>query len=210
MTEAALRPVRQRRRIATLRAALLLLLPLMVFTRPAWDGVSHPLAAILHEIFENLGVLTIIAAVLGRFWSILYAGGRKNAAVLREGPYSVCRHPLYLFSTIGAAGFGMMLGSVTLAVLLTGVIGAILVVTARLEEDYLRSAFGPAYAAYAAEVPMILPRPRLWRSGAQVVVDVGALRRNLFDALVFLSLIPLAELLEYLKEVAGIPTVPLW
>lgn len=51
--------------------------------------------------------LKIVACVLIGFWSILYIGGRKNQMIMQDGPYSMCRHPLYLFSTIGVFGFGL-------------------------------------------------------------------------------------------------------
>jgi dTDP-4-dehydrorhamnose 3,5-epimerase len=50
---------------------------------------------------------------------------------MQEGPYSICRHPLYLFSTIGAAGFGLLLDSLTLTVVFGLGAFAILSLTAR-------------------------------------------------------------------------------
>ncbi len=49
-------------------------------------------------------------------------------------------------------------------------------------------------AEYAARVPMFLPDPRLFRTADAVSVSAGAIRRNLLDAFVFLSAIPLAAL----------------
>jgi hypothetical protein len=152
----------------------------------------------------------VIAAVLGRFWSILYIGGHKNNTVMQDGPYSVCRHPLYLFSTLGVFGLGLMLGSIVLAMALGGLTLVILSVTARKEEAILRGMFGSAYDIYAARVPMILPKPALFRSPATVTVSVPHLRENLMDALVFLTFIPLAELMEWLKDVNMFPTVPIF
>ena len=149
-------PFNQRIRIAALRVALLGLLPLTLFV----DPILAPRAA--GEVMENLGVGLIIAGVIGRFWSILYIGGHKNACVMDQGPYSVCRHPLYLFSTIAVLGFGLMLQSLVLAVFTTGVIFTILSLTAAREEGFLRRTFGREYDAYAARVPRIFPDPRLF------------------------------------------------
>src|ERR1700759_4235786 len=41
-----------------------------------------------------------------RFWATLYIGGRKPDVVVDEGPYSVCRNPLYLGSLLIAVGAG--------------------------------------------------------------------------------------------------------
>ena len=200
---ASLKPVRQSLRIAALRLSFLLLLPFMLFSRSAWTGA-------VFDILEVAGIMAIIAGVLGRFWAILYIGGQKNRRVMDEGPYSICRHPLYLFSTIGVVGFGLMLGSVVLTVAFGAVFFAILSITAAKEERFLRASLGNDYAEYAARVPRILPDLRLFRTSGHITVNIATLRGNLADALVFLSLIPLAELIEFLHETLTIPALPLW
>ena len=199
------RPANQHLRIAILRGTFVLLLPLIIFTSSAWSGL--PLA---QSLLFLAGIFLVIAAVLGRFWAILYIGGRKNQMIMQDGPYSVCRHPLYLFSTVGAVGFGLMLGSVVLMAVIGGVTLLILSTTAAREETFLREKFGPAYDAYAARVPRILPRPALFTTAPQVTFSVTTLRENFYDALVFLGFIPLAMALNLLKDSGLIPTWPLW
>ena len=189
--------VRQKARIRILRLAFLAMLPLVIFSRSAWLEPEW-----LFDLFEVAGIFLVILGVLGRFWSILYIGGHKNVTVIQSGPYSICRHPLYLFSTIATAGFGLMLGSVVLTALLGGVVFVILSLTAQREERYLRAEFGGAYDAYAARVPRIWPDLSLFTTPKEVVFSVPQLKGNFFDALVFLSFIPLAELMEWLKEEA--------
>lgn len=201
----AVKPFDQRIRIWGLRAFGLLAVPLILFTRSVWAGTEW-----VYEIMEVAGIFLVIFAVLGRFWAILYIGAMKNRTVMEDGPYSVCRHPLYLFSTLGVVGFGLMLGSLVLTAALAGVVFLILSATAAREEAYLRHAFGPAYAAYAARVPRIWPKPRLFRTEPVVSVSVRALRVNFADALVFLALIPVAELLEAVKEAGVVPAVTLF
>lgn len=205
MLTASLRPFDQRIRIWRLRVLTLLALPLILLTRSAWTAHGWS-----YEILEVLGVYLMVAAVVGRFWATLYIGGRKNREVVRDGPYSICRHPLYLFSTLGVLGFGLMLGSLVLAVGLGGVVGAVLWATAGREEAWLRHDMGPAYAAYAAEVPRLWPRPSLFRTPVVVPVTIGALRTNVWDAPVFLALLPLAELLNAVKDSGWLPSVPLY
>ncbi|MDQ7778065.1 MAG: isoprenylcysteine carboxylmethyltransferase family protein [Paracoccus aminovorans] len=185
------RPADQRLRIAVLRLLFLLALPLVLWTHSRWPVL--PGAAL-----RLAGTLCVFAAVLGRFWAILYIGGRKNAEVMRDGPYSICRHPLYLFSTLGVAGFGLMLQSLVLAALFGAAGFLVLSMTARREERYLLAQFGPAYAAYRAEVPMLWPAPRRFRSRPEVRFRIDVLQRNFADALVFLSALPLAEIVNQL------------
>lgn len=197
----------QRHRINILRLLFLSIVPLLLFTRSAWNGDLYPL---FHEVREVLGTLLVIAGVLGRFWAILYAGGRKNVEVVQSGPYSMCRHPLYLFSTIAVTGFGVLLGSAILTILLGTVTYAVLRMTAAREEAHLREAFGPAYDLYAARVPAIIPDPALFHSPPEWTFEVSQLRRNFRDALVFLTFIPLAELMEYLHETGAVVSIPIY
>lgn len=88
-----------------------------------------------------LGILCIIGAVIGRFWAILYIGGRKNMVVMQDGLCSICRQPLYLFSTLAAVGFGLTLGSVIVTAVVRNLAFAILSMTAAREERYLRQTF---------------------------------------------------------------------
>lgn len=205
MSDRAIRPANQKRRINTLRVLFALALPAIVFTRSAWDRPDW-----IFELMEVTGIFLIIAAVLGRFWAILYIGGRKNREVMQDGPYSICRHPLYLFSTMGVVGFGLMLGSLVLTAALGGLAFAILTRTAAREEQFLRAEFGPTYDSYAARVPRIWPRPALFTTRPEVTFRVDTLRGNLFDALVFLSFIPVGDLMEIVKEAQLIPTVAIY
>jgi protein-S-isoprenylcysteine O-methyltransferase Ste14 len=196
------KPVNQAKRVNILRLAFLCTLPLALFTRSSWDEA-------MFETLEIIGIACVIGAVLGRFWSILYIGGHKNQTIMRDGPYSICRHPLYLFSTIGVLGFGFMLGSIVVTAILGALTLAILAITAQKEEAFLRHQFGPAYDAYAADVPMLLPRLSGFQAAPTVLVSVPHLRQNLMDALVFLCFIPLAEVLEHVKQAGLVPTFPI-
>ena len=192
-------------RINVLRLLFLVMLPLMLLSRPVWADHEW-----IHKTLEITGTLLIVAAVLGRFWATLYIGGRKDQVVMQDGPYSMCRHPLYFFSTLGVIGLGLLLGSLLLAVLIGGLAYLVLSAAAANEEARLRGKFAADYAQYALRVPRIRPDPRLFRTEPRVSVAVTDLRRNLFDALVFLSFIPLAELAEMLKDSGVLATFPIF
>jgi protein-S-isoprenylcysteine O-methyltransferase Ste14 len=204
MAQAAPLPADQRGRINRLRIAIALALPAIAFTRP---GAPFPEWAM--EAIESLGILLIVAGVLGRFWSVLYIGGRKNAEVMRVGPYSMVRHPLYVFSTIAALGFGLMLGSVVATALVAGSVFWILRDIATKEERFLAAAFGPAWDRYAAVTPRLWPKISLFQTPSTATFEVSTLRRNLRDAFVLLSLIPIGEFLEHYKALEAWPTIPL-
>lgn len=194
MTVLAIKPFDQKIRIGALRIGAALLVPLLVLTPPCFpaDGLAI-------EAMKLLGTALLLACVLGRLWAILYIGRHKNRGVVTDGPYSITRNPLYFFSTLGAFGFGLMFGKLSLALLLGTTVFAILYATARREQAFLATEFGTDYAAYAARVPMFVPEPGLFATEAAVTFSPRAVGQNLRDALVFLAAIPLAEVAESLR-----------
>ncbi len=192
-------------RINLLRLSFVIAVPLLLFSKSVWDTGNW-----ISETVDMIGLFLIITAVLGRFWAIIYIGGRKSNLVFQDGPYSIARHPLYLFSTIGTVGFGLMMGSIVLTVLLAGVTFLILNSTAEQEEQFLRTTYGSDYDEYAARVPRIIPNFSLFETEKTSTFSIGELRANMFDALVFLAFIPLSEVLEIVKRLEVLPTFPLF
>lgn len=193
-------PVNQSVRIHILQLAGALVALLILFAHPALSGQAH-------EIVELCGVGLVLVCIAGRMWSILYIGARKNAELVTAGPYSMTRNPLYVFSTIGAFGIGLMTGSVVIALALGLVAFAILHVTAQKEAAYLKTLFGPAYGRYAAVTPLFWPNPKLYAEPQQADFSPEALRRTFLDGLVFLLAFPLIELVEYLQESGVVPVL---
>lgn len=193
-------PINQRTRIRTLQSGGVLFAALTLFVGPAIGNEAH-------EVIEMAGVALVIACVAGRMWSILYIGGRKNSDLVTAGPYSMTRNPLYFFSTVGAAGVGLMLGSFVMAGALGLVAWLALGYTASREAGYLRSLFGTAYDDYARVTPMFWPKPSLYREPAQASFSPQTLRRTFLDGLVFLLVFPLVELIEYAQEAGYLPVL---
>ena len=160
----------------------------------------------LHEAIEWFGIGLIAICIVGRTWCSLYIGGQKNRNLITEGPYSICRNPLYLFSIIGAVGVGAQVGSIAIALSCGFIAWTILVGSAMREEQTLLAHFGSEYAQYFDRVPRLLPRFALWRDRAIVEVRPRVVVTTFIDALVFLAAIPVAEGLEYLHEMAILPT----
>ncbi len=205
MEQSAISKFVGKHRINLLRLSFVIAIPLLLFSKSFWDTGSW-----VSEVVDMLGLFLVITAVLGRFWSIIYIGGRKSKLVFQDGPYSIARHPLYLFSTIGTVGFGLMMGSIALTVLLAGVTFLILNATAEKEEHFLRATYGNDYDDYAARVPRIIPKFSLFKTEKTSTFSIGELRANMFDALVFLGFIPLSEALEGIKKLEILPTFPIF
>lgn len=120
-------------------------------------------------------VLFLIGATL-RFWATAYIGGRKSSTVVNEGPYSICRNPLYLGSLLIAIATGLFLKSLLFAAALFVVGVAYVLVTVPHEERALAAGHAEEWDRYCARVPRFWPRFRGWHSPQRIHVDVHAMR----------------------------------
>jgi protein-S-isoprenylcysteine O-methyltransferase Ste14 len=168
---------------------------------------SYPEAGEFHEFVEAAGISFIGVAIVGRLWCTLYIGGRKSVEIVEDGPYSISRNPLYVFSAIGAAGVGAQTGSVTVTLFFGIVTAAAFYVVILREERYLRETFGTAYDAYCRRVPRYFPRLSLYKDTQSITVVPKRLYVTFFDSLVFFVAIPVFEFIEYLQLQHVLPTL---
>ena len=135
-----------------------------------------------------------IAGVVLRFWSTLYIGGRKHEILVCEGPYSICRNPLYLGTILLTASAGLFLESLlfTFGVVIIAIVYAL--ATVPVEERYLSQYLGAPYRDYCARVPRFWPRPSLFATSSHLEVDLEELGRECRSAIGYL-LIPLLALI---------------
>jgi len=194
-------PFNQRKRLFVVQILSSVAIVTLLFSRPGWNE-SLP----VHEFVEMIGFLLVLVCIFGRLWSILYVGGRKNSELATCGPYSITRNPLYLFSTIGAFGIGLMFGSIMVAVLLGLFSYLIFSTTSRQEEAFLRGKFGLTYETYAAATPRFWPNQWLYRDLSQHTFCPKTLRSTFVDALVFPAAFPIIEGIENLHVTGYLPT----
>lgn len=108
----------------------------------------HP-AAIAWSLLLILPGLALRAAASGTV--------KKNQELTITGPYAYTRNPLYLGSTLIAAGFAMALLSWPVALLLAFGFAAIYIPVIASEERFLRDTF-PEFEGYCRAVPRFIPR----------------------------------------------------
>lgn len=194
-------------RYQAMRRLVLAILVIVLLTALLFGQSVFPPDTTMHETIEMVGVLLIFLGIVGRLWSTLYIGGRKSEEVVSGGPYSMTRNPLYVFSTMAAAGVGAQMGSI-LAMLGFGLLcaAAFHIVILR-EEKFLRQMFGAPYEAYMARVPRFLPNPSLYDEG-----DTGSFRpklllTTLLDGLVFLAAMPFFESIDTMQQSGVLPVL---
>jgi protein-S-isoprenylcysteine O-methyltransferase Ste14 len=123
------------------RLPMIFLLGMLVFVRPSWHLFGLPFLLLGQGL---------------RIWAVGYI--HKDRSLATTGPYSLCRHPLYLGTFLSSIGVCVLVGSWPAAIIFTLVFGLVYVPTIRQEESYLAKAYGESYQAYAAKVPSFLPR----------------------------------------------------
>ena len=81
----------------------------------------------------------------------LWAAGHleKSREVTTSGPYRFARHPLYLGSSVMAAGVAIGCRSIVVAAVVGAYMSATIGAAIKSEEAFLRERFGDAYDAYA-------------------------------------------------------------
>jgi protein-S-isoprenylcysteine O-methyltransferase Ste14 len=182
-------------RILHTRIFVFAMLPVVLFSLGmlAENGV-------VHEVMEWAGHILVILCVLGRAYCSAYIGGRKNNKIICEGPFSIVRNPLYVFSFIGIVGIGLQSGIATLLVLL--LLGFVLYypkVVAR-EEAFLLHKFGDTYRDYMQKTPRWWPRWKNWIEPEYITTQPRLLRESMRDAAMFFIAFPIFELLDMLRE----------
>ncbi|MEX2166820.1 MAG: isoprenylcysteine carboxylmethyltransferase family protein [Methyloceanibacter sp.] len=191
-------PVKQRTRIHAFQAGGILLATVFLLTQPVLVGQAH-------ELLEMTGLGLVAICVAGRVWSSLYIGSRKNRVLVTSGPYSITRNPLYLFSTIGAVGIGLIFGSIAAALGLGLLAYGVFMVTATKEAEHLSAIFGSRYDAYARQTPLFWPNVFHYRDLPEVAFSPKALRRTFVDGLLFLAAFPAIEAIEHLQTDGTLP-----
>lgn len=140
-----------------------------------------------------------VAGLTFRLWPTLYVGGRKTSTLVTQGPYSVCRNPLYVGSLLLWISIGLFLKSVTFAAALGAVILCYIWATVPIEEGKLRARHGQAYDAYCRQFPRFWPRFRLFHTSECVEVRIKGLRIEYKRLLGWIWLPFVGELVAHLR-----------
>jgi protein-S-isoprenylcysteine O-methyltransferase Ste14 len=101
----------------------------------------------------------LIIAALGEAVRIWAAGHlEKGREITRSGPYRWSRHPLYVGSSIIAAGIVVASRSVPVGLVAAFYMGATITAAIRTEETFLTGRFGDAYGRYRESRAEPMPR----------------------------------------------------
>lgn len=177
-----------------------LVILLLLFT-----GHSFSQRSVTDLLFEIVGVFLLSICSLGRLWALMYISGNKRRELVTDGPYSIVRHPLYVFSLIGALGIG--LGSENILILALIIIFYLFYYpfTILAEEKKLTNKFGQAYLDYMERTPRFLPKLSLYKEPQMYPVKASSFVRNFVDGMWFIWIFLLMHAIETLQNAGFAP-----
>lgn len=193
---------RTRRRLLVSRFFGLAAVVAMLFVGSAWSLPSPLLAESLFAI----GLVLVIVGALGRLWCQAYISGRKMQVLVAVGPYSLCRHPLYFFSSVGAVGLGLCTHTLSGGLLMATAFAVYYPWAIRGEEAFLSSIF-PGYAQYSDSVPAFFPRLSGYAEAERIDLCPRRLRREILATAGAFAFVCFAEVVDGLHRAGMLPTL---
>jgi protein-S-isoprenylcysteine O-methyltransferase Ste14 len=156
-------------------------------------------------VLNILGWLFFLTGMLLRLWSTLYIGARKEWTLVSEGPYSLCRNPLYLGSLLVGLSFGLFVNSLAFLVIISTTAIIYALGTVRAEEDTLLRNLGEPYARYCERTPRFWPKFSLFHTSESIEIKAKGLRIE-FKRLLRWIWVPMAlEIVSYLRSMPWYP-----
>lgn len=177
---------------------------LIFLSESIWERqpIVEELLFLVACVFAGIGAM-------GRAWCAVFISGRKDGVLVDKGPYAMCRNPLYFFSCVGSFGVGLATETITIPLLIMLVFTLYYPSVILAEERRLSELFGDAFDEYRKRVPCFLPKISLLKEAEpnNYQVSTRSLRHSLFDALWFIWIIGLLELIAALHDVGYLPTL---
>ena len=190
----------ERQRIAVSRAVVTGLVALMLVSETGW----HELGVAVTYPVAMLGVLLATGGALGRLWCAAYISGNKNGRLVTEGPYSLCRNPLYFFSFVGAVGVALTTETLAIPALLSLAFALCYPAVIRQEEERLAALYPEAFAAYRRATPCFLPSLANYREAERAEISLVSFRRALTEAIWFVVAAALCHALDDMRLMLGL------
>ena len=191
--------VRHRRRFKWRGAAGILLLTPAATIAVLADPLVDPDSGV-DLVIDAFAWVTFLAGMGLRFWATLYIGGRKGDVVVSEGPYSVCRHPLYVGSVLLVLSGALFLKSVVFAGGVALLAIAYFTFTVPAEEEHLQARVGEPYRRYCHQVNRLWPSFRHFQTPTRISVDVRSLYVECARASRWLWLPLFGEIIGHLRR----------
>ena len=180
---------------------------LLALTQSHWELQDENVATFLFS--TGLGLAAIGST--GRIWCSFFISGRKDGELVTEGPYSISRNPLYVFSSIGLVGVGLSTETLTYPLLFLVIFGLYYPGIMAREERRLEELFGESFRQYRQRVPRFWPNPGLYSEPTSWSSNPRLFRRHILSDIWFVWIAAIIELVEGMRNVGWVPhLLTLW
>ncbi len=179
-------------------------LSIVILVSSSATGEAWPLAG---ETLFCMGIFLASIASMGRLWCSVYIAGYKTDRLITQGPYSLCRNPLYFFSLIGAIGVGLATKTVLIPTLILFAFTFYYPFVIKSEESVLSQRHGAAFHTYTQTVPRFWPRLSGLEEPDTYVVKPKVYKRHMVDALWFVWIAGFLEFVGSLHETQILPAI---
>ncbi len=161
--------------------------------------------SLLDWAMDGVAFSLYLAGLTFRFWATLYVGGRKNSVVVAEGPYSVCRNPLYLGSFLLAVASGLFIKSWAFAVGILYVSLRYILIRVPAEKKQLKERHGEHYVQFCRRVPRFIPSFSLFHTPPEITVSIKKLWRECQRQFPWIWIPLVGELIAHLRSQPWMP-----
>ena len=147
-------------------------------------------------LFSYIGFTLVVLGGFGRIWASLYLEGFKTKKLIKEGPYSMVRNPLYFFSLMLFLGMCFAIKSIAISIALLLVFVLFHVPTILNEEKVLLSTHDESYRAYYESTPRLLPnlfKYKKTESTDMIQVRIKSINKRLWEVIGYLFLFTLID-----------------
>ena len=180
-----------------------LLIVLICISSSLWDDKAPFVSTVLFF----LGTVLVGIASLGRLWCSVYIAGYKTDHLVTQGPYSMCRNPLYFFSLLGALGVGLASETLLIPFVILIAFAGYYPHVIKSETAELIRLHKSEFEIYLKEVPIFFPKISLLNEPEEYIVKPRIFKSHMFHAIWFVWFLGIIEMIEGLHELNVLPTV---
>ena len=176
------------------------LIALLIISSSYWEE-----AFVVKGFLFLLGSLLVGTATVGRLWCSLYISGYKINSLVTEGPYSMCRNPLYFFSFLGAVGVGLATKTFVIPTIIILGFAFYYPIVIKEEEKELREIHKEKFLTYCKNTPSFFPKLLNFYEPENYLVKPKIFKNCLFETIWFVWFLGILELADALGKAGIIP-----
>ena len=189
-----------RKRMAILRISIILIITFIIIDNN-FSAFSLNIDMNTSLLFSYIGFSLVVLGGFGRIWASLYLEGFKTRKLIKEGPYSMVRNPLYFFSLMLFLGMCFAIKSIAVSFALLVVFVLFHIPSILNEEKVLLNTHDESYKAYYESTPRLLPnifKYKKTESTDMIQVRIKSIIKRLWEVIGYLFLFTLIDFFYFI------------